>query len=124
MLVLTLSEGIENIAKIAHELNRTYCAAIGDTSQPCWDVAPDWQKQSAIAGVLFHLGNPNASASDSHDSWLAVKEADGWIYGPVKDADKKEHPCIVPYNKLPLEQQVKDHLFKFIVHAIGNHKFT
>jgi len=109
---------VENIAQVAHEINRAFCASIGDLSQPDWDFAPDWQKQSAISGVQFHLDNPNASPSASHDSWLKQKEEEGWKYGEVKDAEKKEHPCFVPYEQLPVEQQSKDYLFKQVVHSL------
>jgi hypothetical protein len=37
----------------------------------------------------------------------------------VKDPEKKEHPCFVPYESLPAEQQAKDHLFKGIVAALA-----
>lgn len=107
-----------DIATICHEANRAYCQIIGDSSQPSWADAPDWQKRSAINGVNFHLYNPHAKPSQSHDNWFAEKVADGWKYGPVKDPEKKEHPCCVPYNHLSEEQQVKDKLFKAIVDAL------
>lgn len=110
---------IEDIAKVCHETNKAFCETLGDTSQKPWDESPEWQKKSAIAGVLFNIDNPDAPASASHDSWLAVKEADGWKYGPVKDAEKKEHPCFVPFEELPVEQQAKDHLFKAVVKALA-----
>jgi hypothetical protein len=69
--------------------------------------------------VKFHLTNPDAGPAASHESWLAEKEATGWKYGPVKDADKKEHPCFVPYNELPPAQQSKDYLFRAIVHGLA-----
>jgi len=112
---------IGHIAQVCHEANRAYCATIGDNSQPTWDEAPDWQRGSAIEGVKFHLSNhsrgiaPKPSAS--HDSWLAQKELDGWKYGPVKDAEKKEHPCFVPYDQLPIEQRLKDYIFAAVVQA-------
>ena len=106
------------VAAICHEANRRYCTSIGDDSQPEWEEAPDWQKDSAVAGVEFVLDNPDAPPSASHESWLAVKEADGWKYGEVKDPEKKEHPCYVPYEQLPEEQKAKDHLFKAIVEAL------
>lgn len=109
---------IESIAKVCHEVNKAFCHSIGDHSQPTWDEAPDWQKNSAIAGVNFHLENPDASPSASHESWLKVKEEEGWKYGPVKDADKKEHPCFVPYDQLPTEQKSKDFLFKQVIHSL------
>ena len=110
---------IIHVAAVCHEANRALCACLGDYSQPTWGEAPEWQAQSAITGVVFNLINPDAPASASHDSWLAEKERDGWIYGPVKDPEKKEHPCYVPYEELPVEQQAKDHLFKAIVGALA-----
>lgn len=103
---------IESLAIICHVVNKEYCESLGDYSQPFWDKAPDWQKQSIINGVLLHLRNPNATARDSHESWLKEKTETGWKYGPVKDADKKEHPCFVSYDELPVAQQTKDSLFK------------
>ena len=106
------------IAKVAHEANKAYCHTIGDDSQPLWYDAPDWQKDSAIAGVKFHIANPQAGCSASHESWLKQKEADGWKYGEVKDPEKKEHPCFVPYDELPEKQKVKDALFVGVVRAL------
>jgi hypothetical protein len=110
---------IEDIAKVCHEANRALCEGLGDNSQAAWDYAPEWQKESAITRVMFNLNNPDAPASASHDSWLEEKLIAGWKYGPVKDADKKEHPCFVPYEALPKEQQSKDHLFKSVVTALA-----
>jgi hypothetical protein len=109
---------IDQIAQVAHEINRAYCQAIGDLSQPTWADAPQWQKHSAMAGVRFHIDCPNAGTSDSHDSWLAQKRKEGWSYGPVKDADLKQHPCFVPYEELPTEQKAKDFLFRQVVHSL------
>lgn len=111
---------IDRIARIAHEINRAYCASLGDTSQPEWGEAPEWQRQSAIAGVMMHQGNPDATPEDSHVSWLTQKEAEGWKYGPVKDPEKKEHPCIMPYADLPQEQKAKDFLFRAAVHLMSD----
>jgi hypothetical protein len=108
-----------NIARIAHEINRAYCHAIGDYTQPTWDTAPEWQRSSAINGVIYHTENPTATPENSHEQWLAVKVAEGWKYGPTKDPEKKEHPCFVAYDKLPLEQRVKDYLFRAVVHALN-----
>jgi hypothetical protein len=111
---------IRNIAKICHEVNRAYCAALGDRSQKPWEEAPPWQQHSAMDGVSFHLKN-NATPEQSHANWMKDKAASGWVYGPVKDEALKQHPCMVPYDQLPQEQRVKDYLFRAIVHA---HKDT
>lgn len=108
---------ISQIAEICHEANRVYCQTIGDDSQAFWNGAPDWQRESAIKGVQFHLDHPDAGPEASHESWLKQKEADGWKYGPVKDPEKKEHPCFVPFAQLPKEQRMKDFIFTAIVRA-------
>lgn len=109
---------VEQIAQVAHEVNKAYCESLGDLSQPALEDAPDWQKESAITGVKFHLENPNASPSASHESWLKQKEEDGWKYGPEKDPDNKEHPCILPFEELPEPQKAKDYLFRQVVHSL------
>lgn len=109
----------EEIARVAHEINRAYCLALGDNSQPAWEDAPDWQRQSAMNGVAFHISNPDAGPSHSHDEWLKEKAATGWKWGPVKNPDTKEHPCFVAYDALPVEQKAKDYLFRATVHALA-----
>jgi hypothetical protein len=71
--------------------------------------------------VEFHVSHLSVGKtpppSASHESWLEEKRADGWKYGPVKDAAKKEHPCFMPYDGLPVDQRLKDYLFSAIVEA-------
>lgn len=110
---------IEYIAKVAHEINVAYCLSHGDTSQPSWENAPKWQRESAINGVKFHIQNPDASPSASHDNWLKEKIADGWVYGEVKDPEAKTHPCCVEYEDLPPEQKAKDYIFKQVVSSLS-----
>ncbi len=109
---------VDDIAAICHEANRAFCEKLGDNSQPYWEDAPDWQKDSAIDGAQFHLVDADASPSASHENWLKLKVEEGWVYGPVKDPEKKEHPCCVPYEQLPIEQKCKDYLFKGVVEAL------
>jgi hypothetical protein len=107
-----------DIARVCHEVNRAYCQALGDDSQLPWEQAPDWQRQSAVSNVVFHSRNPDAGPEATHESWAAEKLRDGWSYGPVKDAELKTHPCLVPFGELPVEQKAKDFLFRAVVHAL------
>ena len=109
----------EDIARVCHEANRAYCQAIGDQSQKPWDEAEEWQRESAIKGVKFRLENLYAPASSQHDAWMADKVKDGWVYGPTKNPETKEHPCLVPYVQLPEEQKVKDELFMVIIDTLS-----
>lgn len=118
-----MNDIIDSIARVCHEANRAFCASLGDHSQPDWFSAPQWQIDSARAGVRFHLdaraGGRKVPPSASHDSWLAEKARDGWTYGPVKDAETRQHPCFVPYEQLPPEQKRKDYLFGAIIEALA-----
>lgn len=107
-------EAIEYAARFTHEVNRAYCQSIGDHSQLPWDEAPAWQQQSAISGVRLHKGGDHGPEA-SHEAWMKEKVDDGWVYGEVKDPEKKTHPCLVPFDKLPVEQQAKDYIFRAVV---------
>lgn len=102
-------------ARLCHEVNRAYAETIGDDFIPTWEDSLDWHKNSLIAGVLFRLANPNSTPENMHESWYALKLSEGWVYGEVKDTEAKTHPCMVAYQELPANQQVKDKLFSTIV---------
>lgn len=112
------AQWIVDIAKVCHDANRAWCLVNGDPSQETWDRAEKWQRDSAVNGVMFALDNPDAPDSAQHDAWMADKIKDGWVYGAVKDASAKTHPCIVPFDQLPRVQQAKDKLFRAIVNAL------
>lgn len=109
----------EQIAELCHAVNAAYCRLLGDASQPSWEQAPQWMRESALDGVRFHLRNPRAAPSASHYNWMRTKLAEGWRYGPVKDPERKEHPCLVAFGLLPPEQQAKDALFTYTVRALA-----
>ncbi len=105
-------------AEAAHEANRVLCLALGDSSQPKWEDAPQWQKDSAIVGVRLINNNPATTPEQSHESWLAQKSADGWKFGAVKNPETKEHPCFRPYSELPEGQRLKDEMFGIVVRSV------
>lgn len=37
---------------------------------------------------------------NAHENWAAQRLAEGWRYGPRRDDGRKEHPSLVPYEKL------------------------
>lgn len=121
MNTATATTTVTDIARVTFEANRAYCSSIGDDSFQKWEVAPEWQRETNIKGVRFHLATlregSQPAPSESHESWLEEKRRDGWRYGPVKRVDIKEHPCFVPYEELPAAQRLKDYLFGAVVKA-------
>lgn len=73
--------------------------------------------------MKYKINNLEASASDQHDAWSETKFKEGWVYGEVKDAEAKTHPCLVPYDELPVEQRAKDTLFANVVFSLINMQF-
>lgn len=78
-----------------------------------WDEFPEDQRAGVRSGV--ELAIAGATPEQLHQSWCEQKVADGWQYGPVKDAEAKTHPCLIPYDGLPEAQRLKDRLFQAIV---------
>lgn len=112
-LDLTLGE----VARVCHEANRALQFITQDPApSPGWDEAPEWQRKSAVAGVRAALDG--ITPEQQHVAWCQDKVAAGWVYGPVKDAERKTHHCLVPYAELPPEQQAKDAVFVAIVRAL------
>lgn len=110
------NETLEACARAAHEANRAYCIAIGDTSQPSWEDAPDWQKSSARNGI--ELAVNGGTPRQSHESWMMEKLAAGWRWAPTKNPEAKEHHCLVPYDELPAAQRAKDAVYIAVVNAM------
>ena len=40
-------------------------------------------------------------AREVHETWAANRIKEGWKYGPERNDEKKETPCLVPYDELP-----------------------
>lgn len=106
------------IARVCHEANKGWCESNSDFSQKQWNEAEEWQRQSAVTGVLFRFDNPDAAEDSQHNAWMKDKTDAGWVYGETKDAEAKTHPCIIPFQELPEFQQKKDKLFCAIVDAL------
>ena len=110
-------DAIVAVARVCHETNKAHCENAGDLTQLQWEDTADWIKESAIKGVIFRLENPDAPASATHDAWYDHKVKEGWVYGEVKDAEKKTHPCLVAYDQLSVHDRLKDYLFGAVVKA-------
>lgn len=104
-------------ATAAHNANKVLCEAMGDFSQVDFNDAPEWQRESSLNGVLKVWEDPTMTPERIHEEWVKDKLAAGWVYGEVKNAEKKTHPCLVPYNQLPETQRRKDDLFLAIAKA-------
>lgn len=47
-------------------------------------------------------------ARNVHEVWAATRIEQGWRYGVERDDNRKEHPCLVPYDELPESEREYD----------------
>lgn len=47
-------------------------------------------------------------AENVHEVWSVGRLKDGWTYGEVRNDEKKQTPCLVPYSELSEEEKEYD----------------
>ena len=47
-------------------------------------------------------------ARNVHEVWAKLRLEQGWTYGPTRDDERKQHPCLVPYEELPESEKSFD----------------
>ena len=47
-------------------------------------------------------------ARNAHEHWAQQRYASGWRYGASRNDERKEHPCLVPYEELPDSEKEYD----------------
>lgn len=114
MVVMNLTP--EQMAGVAHAMNRQFRIALGQAPGPHWNEADEAMKASTVHGVLCAL--EGATPEELHEEWMAFRGSQGWTWGPAKDPAHKRHPCMVPYDKLPPHEKVKDAMFHAVIHLM------
>lgn len=82
-----------------------------------WDEQSVFIKYSNISSadygyVIKRLYNNNVSVDDlaelEHIRWCRYLYLNNWVYGSIKDFEKRIHNCLVPYSELTEENKQKD----------------
>ncbi len=47
-------------------------------------------------------------AKNNHEIWAQQRIKEGWTYGPQRNDEKKQHPDLLPYDKLPENEKEYD----------------
>lgn len=47
-------------------------------------------------------------AKNVHEVWAKKRIEEGWKYGAIRNEEKKEHPCLIPYEELPEQEKEYD----------------
>lgn len=51
-----------------------------------------------------------AIAENAHEVWAEARRNEGWTYGVERDDEKKQHPDMLPYNRLPESEKEYDRI--------------
>ncbi len=104
----------EGICRFIHQCHVSFCLGAG---QPYKAEPTEEELRSIRVGVEFLIAKPEAPLRAQHDLWMETRKADGWVYGPVKDAETKTHPDLVDYEELPAVERAKDLNFQMSARA-------
>lgn len=47
-------------------------------------------------------------AKNVHENWAKERLAEGWVYGPARNDQRKTTPCLIPYDSLPESEKEYD----------------
>lgn len=100
------------VAKECHIANNALMVSNGEIENPVdWNELDTHTKNINLASVLKIYDYPNLTAEDIHDEWMLNKIDDGWVYGEVKDVERKTHPLICDFDSMNDIDKMKDQIF-------------
>ena len=96
----------QNTTVMSNQTNNKYTPSPADTTN------------IQLAEELIALAE--AISKNVHDVWAQNRIKEGWTYGPVRDDEKRQTPCLIPYEELSEEEKAYDRntalaTLKFIV---------
>jgi hypothetical protein len=104
----------DRIARMLHVVTNALKEANNEPVLPDWDQLDEENKEFSRESVVSILSGEVTTAEQEHNRWAASKMAAGWVYGPVRDNDRKIHPMLVGFHDLSAIQQAKD-LVRFAI---------
>ena len=114
-----MTDIVYEAASVAYETVRKWGEVIKDPQgKVAWNLLPESEKDGYAKAVGYRIENPETTEVDMHNKWSADKFEAGWTYGEKLDFVKKTHPNLVPFEDLPVDQQMKDKLFLNVIDAI------
>lgn len=111
----------KDLCRILHIVNNLIRKRCGEDAQRLNDT----HMKTTMDGLEYCLGKcsrkENMQKGELHGAWMMDKLESGWRYGPVVSRKKKQHPNMVPFDYLPMEQREKDNAFWNILQNVYTH---
>jgi len=119
-----------DIAGVCYEALRQYMKTQGLT-----EVVVPWENASAHtkATMVKMINDRNEARTmtdakkitfeQAHNDRVIKRAGDGWVYGPVYDAEKLTDPNMCSYDELPVHMKVADALVGAILDVLTDPKY-
>lgn len=118
-LAAQYKEELTAIARAAHTANLLFSEFhpmdVSVADGRTWDEHSEQERQESVDYISYLIKNPLLDGREAHDAWMVKKQEAGWKFGRVKNNEKKEHPCMVPYNQLNAYDMFKDDLYVAVI---------
>ena len=102
--MLTRRHASQFLMKMADALSREY--NLNSPFATLFNDEPSSSTDEDLPPELLPL--KELMAENVHNVWMDTRKQQGWKYGPKRNDATKEHPCMVPYDKLPEEEKEHD----------------
>lgn len=108
------------LAESCHEATKVISEQILSEEKKEWKLIDSKTKAKLLNAVNRAIEEKITDPAIAHANWITDMEKDGWQYGDKLDEENKTHPCMVPYDQLPVGQQTKDYIFLAILKPFYN----
>lgn len=115
---------IEALATLLHGATSVFPRDDGSYPRP-WGELSDQDHESAILLVQTLLQERETvlglpSPEGLHLRWATEKQTQGWVYGKEFSEARKTHPCLVSWQSLSEESQIKDVIWWSLLTTLGD----
>ncbi len=102
---------LEQIGKTCHAVHLAYCNQMGIDTQHSWEELSTEHKNTVIDSIRKIISGEINSVVESHNNFVKMKTAAGWVYGSTYSKESKTNARLLPFEMLVIDDRIKEVLF-------------
>lgn len=110
---------LADLAEIAYTAIRQHAIIFGQRATE-WDDLDADDQQLHLQLVREYIEHPNWTPEKLHQAWVDTRLLEGWHYAASINLEQRQHPLLVPYNKLSVFDQMKMRLIASVVEGLAS----